>query len=96
VHLTHIGHPIVADKAYSGRDRLTIGDLLGGDPARRAAGTVPPLDPQTVLIDRQALHAHWLKFAHPLSGQPLSLTAPLPADMTRTLEALRKLDAVNL
>ncbi len=22
VHLAHIGHPIVADKAYSGRDRL--------------------------------------------------------------------------
>src|SRR3954470_12135840 len=29
VHLAHIGHPIVADKAYSGRDRLTVGDLLG-------------------------------------------------------------------
>src|SRR5205823_11733106 len=31
VHLAHIGHPIVADKAYSGRDRLTPGDLLGPD-----------------------------------------------------------------
>ena len=95
VHLTHIGHPIVADKAYSGRDRLTIGDLFGSDEARRKAGTSPPLDPQTVLIERQALHAHFLKFAHPLSGQPLSLTAPLPADMTRTLEALRTLDSVS-
>ena len=39
VHLTHIGHPIVADKAYSGRDRLTLGDLLGPfarGPKRRA------------------------------------------------------------
>ena len=24
IHLTHIGHPIVADKLYSGRDRLTL------------------------------------------------------------------------
>ena len=29
VHLTHIGHPIVADKMYSGRDRLTVGEVLG-------------------------------------------------------------------
>jgi 23S rRNA pseudouridine1911/1915/1917 synthase len=31
VHLTHIGHPIVADKLYLGRDRITLGDLVGGD-----------------------------------------------------------------
>jgi 23S rRNA pseudouridine1911/1915/1917 synthase len=79
VHLAHIGHPIVADKAYSGRDRLTLGDLLGP--------STP--DAATVLIDRQALHAHTLRLDHPLSGQPLHLTAPLPDDMARTLEALR-------
>jgi 23S rRNA pseudouridine1911/1915/1917 synthase len=82
VHLTHIGHPIVADKAYSGRDRLTLGDLLG----------LLPDAPESaeVLIGRQALHAHTLRLEHPLSGQPLHLTAPLPGDMTRALEALRK------
>jgi 23S rRNA pseudouridine1911/1915/1917 synthase len=79
VHLTHIGHPIVADKAYSGRGRLTLGDLLGPN--------VPEAD--TVLIDRQALHAHALHLTHPLTGQELHLTAPLPEDMTRTLAALR-------
>jgi 23S rRNA pseudouridine1911/1915/1917 synthase len=82
VHLTHIGHPIVADKAYSGRDRLTLGDLLGPGASEAEAATV--------LIDRQALHAHSLRLDHPLTGKPLHLTAPLPDDMMRTLEALRK------
>jgi 23S rRNA pseudouridine1911/1915/1917 synthase len=81
VHLAHIGHPIVADKAYSGRDRLTLGDLLG-------PGAGGP-DGDAVLIDRQALHAHTLRFTHPQTGQALEFVAPLPADMARTLAALR-------
>ncbi|GIW86794.1 MAG: pseudouridine synthase [Isosphaeraceae bacterium] len=78
VHLAHIGHPIVADKMYSGRDRLTLGDLAGPDAT----------DADRVLISRQALHAHRLSLTHPLTGQPLELEAPLPADMTATLAAL--------
>lgn len=79
VHLGHIGHPVLADKAYSGRNRLTLGDLIGPD--------APGAD--QVLIERQALHAHSLHFHHPLTGQKLSLFAPLPADMVQTLHALR-------
>ena len=81
VHLTHIGHPILADKAYSGRDRFTLGDLLGRPEGPEAA---------TVLLDRQALHAHTLTLVHPLTRQPLTFTAELPADMARTLELLRE------
>jgi 23S rRNA pseudouridine1911/1915/1917 synthase len=79
VHLTHIGHPIVADKLYSGRDRLTIGDLAGPDAA----------EADRVLIERQALHAHRLRFAHPRTGATIDLSATLPFDMARTLDALR-------
>lgn len=79
VHMAHIGHPILADKLYSGRDRITVGDLLGPDSA----------DAAKVLLDRQALHAHSLRLTHPLTGQALHLTAPLPADMTGLLNALR-------
>lgn len=79
VHLAHIGHPIIADKLYSGRDRLTVGDILGAD--------APEGD--RVLIERQALHAHALKLVHPVSGEPLNFTAPLPADIAGTLEFLR-------
>ncbi len=81
VHLLSIGAPIVADKPYSGRDRLTLADL-------EAPGASPD-DPAGVLIERQALHAHKLKFTHPITEEPLELTAPIPADMARTLEALR-------
>ena len=80
VHLAHIGHAVVADKAYSGRDRLTVGDLLGPNAP----------DADRILIDRQALHAHTLRFTHPLNGQPLEFVAPLPEDMARTLAALRE------
>jgi 23S rRNA pseudouridine1911/1915/1917 synthase len=85
IHLTHIGHPILADKLYSGRDRITLADLLSAE--RRTALAAGEGD--AVLIDRQALHAHRLRFRHPLTGHELDLTAPLPADMARTLEALR-------
>ena len=79
VHLAHIGHPVVADKAYAGRGALTLGDLLGPD------------DPEAdrILIARQALHAHALHFEHPSTGEPLDFTAPLPEDMAATLAALR-------
>ena len=85
IHLTHIGHPILADKLYSGRDRITLADVAGPDRIR----ALSPDEAGTVLIDRQALHAHRLRFRHPLTEQELDLTAPLPADMERTLAALR-------
>jgi 23S rRNA pseudouridine1911/1915/1917 synthase len=81
VHMAHIGHPLVADKPYSGRDKLTLADLEA--PGARAD------DPAALLIERQALHAHTLKFVHPTTDQPIELTAPLPPDMARVLEALR-------
>jgi 23S rRNA pseudouridine1911/1915/1917 synthase len=92
IHLTHIGHPIVADKLYSGRDRLTLGDVIGPDRLRLFS----PEDAETVLIDRQALHAHRLRFRHPITEQEIDLTAPIPADMERTLAALRTHRAASL
>jgi 23S rRNA pseudouridine1911/1915/1917 synthase len=80
VHLAHVGHPIVADKAYSGRDRMLLGELVGPDHP----------DGDRLLIDRQALHAHTLHLQHPLTSHELHLTAPLPDDMANTLETLRR------
>lgn len=42
-------------------------------------------DNLTNLIDRQALHAHQLSFDHPLTGERIDLTAPLPEDMKGVL-----------
>ena len=38
---------------------------------------------------RQALHAYRLAFRHPLTGQPLSFEAPLPADMLELMPLSR-------
>ena len=38
------------------------------------------------LIARPALHAARLELTHPVTGEPLSFTAPLPEDMTTVLE----------
>ena len=46
-----------------------LGDTLYGAPS--------------LLIDRQALHAAHLAFVHPMTGEALSLTCPLPEDMKR-------------
>jgi 23S rRNA pseudouridine1911/1915/1917 synthase len=79
VHLAHVGHPILADKLYSGRDRFTVGDLRGPDAP----------DAGRVLLARQALHAQALHLRHPMTGRDLDLTAPLPEDMAAALDALR-------
>jgi len=77
VHLNHIGCPVLCDRQYGGRLRITRGEI------RR-----DPSD-ALVLLDRQALHARRLKFAHPDTGEPLEVEAPLPTDMDAVLAELR-------
>lgn len=38
-------------------------------------------NPDYSFIQRQALHSHRLTFRHPITGEPLQFTAPLPSDM---------------
>ena len=80
VHLASVGCPVLADKIYSGRDCLRLSDL------------VPQLDPEAdeVLLPRQALHAHRLRFRHPRRGNVLEIEAPLPPEFVKTLDALRR------
>ncbi|MCX7701295.1 MAG: RluA family pseudouridine synthase [Gemmataceae bacterium] len=82
VHLASVGCPILADKAYGGRDRVTLSDLA-------PPGTVPPEEDQ-VLLSRQALHAHRIRFRHPRRQEWMEFTAPLPVDFAQTLDALRR------
>jgi 23S rRNA pseudouridine1911/1915/1917 synthase len=80
VHLASIGCPVLADKAYGGRDCLRLSDL------------VPNLPPgaDEVLMPRQALHARRLRFQHPRRQVLIDAEAPLPPDFEKTLAALRK------
>jgi 23S rRNA pseudouridine1911/1915/1917 synthase len=77
LHLLTINCPVLCDKQYGGRASITLGEL------RRSAD-------ETVLLDRQALHARRLKIQHPETGEPLEFEAPIPADLERTLAALRE------
>ncbi len=84
VHLASVGCPVLADKAYSGRDRMNLADLV---PNLDAAADVP-------LLTRHALHAHRLRFKHPRTGKVFDAEAPLPDEFRRTLAALRQYRAL--
>jgi 23S rRNA pseudouridine1911/1915/1917 synthase len=80
VHLASVGCPVLADKAYSGRDKLRLGDLVPCDSAEQ----------NQVLLPRQALHAYRLRFQHPRTGEWIEGIAPLPPEFEHTLAALRE------
>jgi 23S rRNA pseudouridine1911/1915/1917 synthase len=76
VHLAHVGHAIVGDPLYSGRQWRNI-----ADPDARAACRSFP---------RQALHAWRLAFEHPVTRQPVEFQAPLPGDLEELIKILRE------
>ena len=101
VHCAHMGHPIVGDSMYGGR-QITVADIAGETRNAKhetrhtkAAGTElsPPhasLGTQdSVLITRQALHAFRLQFVHPTLFTRMHLEAAVPPDMTQILDLLR-------
>lgn len=42
-------------------------------------------NPDMEHMNRQALHSHHMEFAHPVTGEWMSFTAPLPADMANVM-----------
>lgn len=62
---------------------------LLGDPVYGFRQRDERLAAAATALNRQALHASTLAFAHPVSGERLSFEAPLPADLQATLAALR-------
>ena len=82
VHMGSIGHPCVADSEYGKRDALFLRDLgVESDP--RVA------DPKEPVLMRQALHAFWIQFVHPATGETVEYSAPVAKDMELVLELLR-------
>jgi len=73
VHLTSIGHPIIGDKLYGPEGCQPFLDYIetGMTPALRAR----------LGHERQALHAHRVRIAHPATAEPLDLAAPLAPDL---------------
>jgi 23S rRNA pseudouridine1911/1915/1917 synthase len=81
VHCAAMGHPLVGDDQY--------GD---GKPLFRsvALGAGAPEHGEEPLLARVALHSARLVFTHPSTGRRMEVEAPLPEDMARAVEALRK------
>jgi 23S rRNA pseudouridine1911/1915/1917 synthase len=66
VHVRHLGHPLVGDPVYGeARERR-----LGTEAARRLGA-----------FSRPALHARRLALAHPVTGAPLEIVAPVAPDL---------------
>ena len=77
VHCAALGHALAVDAFYGARTRLTLADL----------GVT---DGGAVLIDRVTLHHARIGWQDPETAQPVSVESPLPSDLHRTLEALRR------
>src|SRR5262249_7237835 len=80
VHLASVGCPVLADKVYSGRDRLRLSDVAAGVAEGEDAVLLPP----------QAPPAARLAFRPPPPGVMMEAEAPLRAGFVRTLEVLRR------
>jgi 23S rRNA pseudouridine1911/1915/1917 synthase len=77
VHMAHIKHPIVGDPLYGG-------------PLKLPKGATDVLVESLRGFKRQALHAETLEFAHPISGEPIRCSTPMPADMQALVATLRE------
>jgi 23S rRNA pseudouridine1911/1915/1917 synthase len=75
VHMKQLGHPIIGDPVYSGPQWRGIPDKK----MQRILAAFP----------RQALHAAKLTFAHPRTGETVTVEAPMPEDFRALLDALR-------
>ena len=75
VHMAHLKHPIVGDPLYGGSLKLP-------------KGATPELVEALRGFRRQALHAETLEFAHPVTGEPIRCSAPMPADMQAMVQVL--------
>ena len=76
VHLSAIGHPVVADPTY-------------GDGRRPTRNHPERLQRALENLERPFLHAARLSFRHPQEDRSMTFTCPLPPDLQCVLDVLR-------
>ncbi|NYS25970.1 RluA family pseudouridine synthase [Rhodobacteraceae bacterium 2376] len=74
-HMAELGHPIVGDGKYGGSGQENLGDGWGA----QLGGEISR---------KLHLHARMIRFQHPVTGRPVTLTAPLPEHMARSWKTL--------
>lgn len=80
VHLQHIGHPVVGDPEYGGRNPRVLTNREH----------LPLFEECLRLVRRQALHAALLGFVHPRTRRYREFCSPLPKDMEQLLVYLEE------
>ena len=70
-HMAEIGHPIAGDGKYGGSGQENMGDGWGA----QIGG---------VISNKLHLHARMMRFEHPETRQPVTVTAPLPPHMANS------------
>lgn len=80
VHMKHIGHVLFNDERYGGHE------ILKGTHFSKYKQFVNNCFD---ICPRQALHAMTLGFKHPVTGEEMDFTSPLPEDMTMLLDKWR-------
>jgi len=82
IHLKAAGCPIIGDRDYGSGEPLYLSDFK-----RKYSESHRGERP---LLARMALHAESIELAHPGSGQPLRVEAPMPRDIAATIKQLGK------
>lgn len=86
VHMRHIGHPLFNDARYGGDQ------VLRGVPSASFKAFVGGC---MEVCPRQALHARTLGFRHPVTGEEMDFTSPIPADMEALINRWRNFAAAR-
>jgi 23S rRNA pseudouridine955/2504/2580 synthase/23S rRNA pseudouridine1911/1915/1917 synthase len=81
-HLKHLRLPLVGDGMYGGRP-LLLSTLKQGYRLKKDQEERP-------LLDRPALHLERMTISHPVTGEKITLTAPLAKDLAVSLKYLRR------
>lgn len=88
VHMAYLGHPLVGDFLYNpayGENQIDRRDDENSGERQIFQGKTFSCERGQYDIGRQALHAWKLSFFHPMTGEPMEFTAPLPPDMQRLI-----------
>lgn len=85
VHFASAGHPLLVDSVYGQHDKFLLSSVK-----RKYKQTDEEERP---VISRLTLHASSLTITHPVTGEQMTFTSPLPHDLEALLKLLRKYDS---
>ena len=91
-HLAAVGLPLVGDKLYGADEGIflrLVESGLGPAPGGTWDEIVTAAERASLRLNRHALHAERLALPHPVTGEQVRFTAPLPPDLTDLLATLR-------